>query len=130
MAGNFYDGKRLSLRLAPQWNVGPSLQLSLAGEINRVVFPDRNQSFTGTITKIKALVMFTTKLSLSSFIQYNNADNAMLTNMRFRYNPREGNDFYIVFNEGRNTFPESESPRLPKVGSRSILLKYTYTFSL
>ncbi len=53
----------------------------------------------------------------------------MLTNFRFRYNPREGNDLYIVFNEGRNTYRNIDEPRLPLYNSRSILVKYTYTFT-
>jgi hypothetical protein len=129
-AGGFYDGNRVTLGLTPQWNIGSSLQLSLAYEYNRVRFPDRNQSFNGNIARFKALLMFTTKLSVSSFLQYNSADNALVTNIRIRYNPKEGSDFYIVVNEGRNTYRDIDNPRLPVYSSRSVLLKYTYTFAL
>jgi len=73
---------------------------------------------------------FNTNLSISTFIQYNSAENTLMTNLRFRYNPHEGNDFYIVFNEGRNTYRDIENPRLPLFNNRSVLLKYTYTFTL
>ena len=50
--------------------------------------------------------------------------------MRFRYNLREGNDLWIVFNEGLNTdldrFPDR--PRLPRMNDRTLLLKYSHTF--
>jgi hypothetical protein len=128
--GSFYDGNRLTAGLEPLWNVGSSLQLGLAYEYNYVNFPDRNQSFTGNIGRIKALVMLNTKLSLSTFVQYNSSENSLSTNIRFRYNPREGNDFYIVLNDGRNTYRDLEDPRLPAFNNRSILLKYTYTFIL
>ncbi len=129
-AGSFYDGSRFTLGAEPSWNIGSSLQLGLKYEYNYLNFKERNQSFSGGIAGFKALVMFTTKISISTFIQYNTAENTMISNLRFRYNPREGNDLYIVFNEGRNTYRDIENPRLPLYNNRSILLKYTYTFTL
>jgi hypothetical protein len=130
VAGGFYDGKRFTIGLEPEWSIGSSVQLSLAYEYNHVNFPDREQLFTANIARFKALVMFNTKLSVSTFVQYNSADNAVATNLKLRYNPKEGNDLYIVFNEGRNTNLDLENPRLPAVNNRSILFKYTYTFTL
>jgi hypothetical protein len=74
--------------------------------------------------------MFSTRLSLSAFIQYNTAINKVISNVRFRYNPKEGTDLYIVFNEGRNTLLEREVPHLPLYDQRSIMIKFTYTFEL
>jgi hypothetical protein len=128
--GSFYDGNRITLGIEPSWNIGSSLQLGLKYEHNFLRFDSRNQTFSGGIAGFKALVMFTTKTSISTFIQYNSSENTVVTNFRFRYNPREGNDFYIVFNEGRNTYRNIENPRLPLFNNRSILLKYTYTFTL
>jgi hypothetical protein len=129
-AGSFYDGTRLTLGADPSWNIGSSLQLGLRYQHNFLNFKERDQSFSGGIAGFKALVMFTTKISISTFIQYNTAENTIITNFRLRYNPREGNDLYIVFNEGRNTYRDIEEPRLPLFNNRSILLKYTYTFTL
>jgi hypothetical protein len=129
-AGSFYDGTRLTVGLEPLLNIGSSLQLSLAYEYNHLSFPVRDQSFNGNIARFKALAMFTTKLSVTAFVQYNSTENAMSTNLRLRYNPKEGNDFYLVFNEGRSTYRDIEDPRLPLYNNRSILLKYTYTFTL
>jgi len=129
-AGTFYDGTRLTVGLEPLLNIGSSLQLSLAYEYNHLAFPIRDQSFNGNIARFKALAMFTTKLSVTAFVQYNSKENAMSTNLRLRYNPKEGNDFYLVFNEGRSTYRNIEDPQLPLYSNRSILLKYTYTFTL
>ena len=130
VAGGFYDGKRITIGLEPEWSIGSSVQLSLGYEYNHVKFPERDQDFTGNIARFKALLMLNTKLSISSFVQYNSTENAVVTNLRLRYNPREGNDLYIVFNEGRNTYRDLEDPSLPPVNNRSILFKYTYTFTL
>ncbi len=128
--GGFYDGQLLSIELEPEWNIGSVLFLAAAWEYNRVVFSDRNQSLNSNIVRLKAQFTVTTKLSFSAFIQYNDIDNGIITNLRIRYNPREGNDFYLVFNEGRNTYRDIEDPRLPAFNARSLLLKYTYTFVL
>ncbi len=98
--------------------------------IDRVTFSDRDQDFTGNIARFKALFMFSTKLSVSSFVQYNSNENNLATNLRIHYNPREGNDFYVVFNESSNIKRDLETPRLPGFNNRSVLLKYTYTFIL
>ena len=129
-AGSFYDGTRYTIGASPTWNIGSSLQIGLKYDHNFLNFKSRDQTFSGGVAGFKALLMVNTKLSLSTFIQYNSAENALLTNFRFRYNPREGNDFYIVFNEGRSTYRDIEDPRLPLYNNRSILLKYTYTFTL
>ena len=74
--------------------------------------------------------MINTRLSLSAFIQYNTAIDKVLSNIRFRYNPKEGTDLYIVFNEGRNTYLERTVPNLPYYDARNVMLKFTYTFDL
>lgn len=85
---------------------------------------------TNHIVGIKALYMLNTKLSVIAFIQYNTAFGGIISNLRFRYNPREGNDFYIVFNEDRNTDLNLETPSLPVYNLRTIMIKYNYTFNL
>jgi hypothetical protein len=128
-AGTFYDGSRLSINLMPTWNLSATLQLKTEYEYNRLRFQDRGQRFDGHIARIRALLMVSTSLSFSAFVQFNNADHNIVANLRLHYNPREGNDFYIVYNEGRNTTPDREVPRMPSLSDRVLLLKYTYTFS-
>ncbi len=74
--------------------------------------------------------MYSTKLSASTFVQKNTFDASLAGNFRLRFNPREGNDFYIVFNEYRNLNTDLQIPHLPALANRTILLKYTHTFVL
>ena len=65
-----------------------------------------------------------------SLVQYVNAEDQLLTNFRLRYNPREGNDFYLVYNDNRGinyNIVNSESPRF---FNRTIMVKYIHTFIL
>jgi len=127
-AGSFYDGRRVSVGLEPVWGMSSSFQLSGFYEFDWVNFSARNVKFLAHIIRLKALYMFSTKLSVSAFIQYNSDEHNVISNFRLRFNPREGNDFYIVYNEGTNTELDREIPTLPRMSDRTLLLKYTYTF--
>lgn len=129
-AGSFYDGRRVTMSLTPIVNISAHLQLEGMYQFNKVEFPDRNQKFTGHIGRLKTLAFLNSKISFSSFIQYNSASDRIITSFRFRYNPREGNDFYLVYDENYNTDREREIPVLLRTSNRTIMLKYNYTFNI
>jgi hypothetical protein len=130
IAGSFYDGWRLSFYANPQIKIGTDFDFGLTYYLDYVDFPSRDMSFNNHIFGLKGLMTLTTSTSLASFIQYNTSINRFIVNVRFRYNPREGNDFYIVYDEGLNTDLHRVTPELPLSTGRTILLKYTYTFRL
>ncbi len=125
-AGAFYDGSRFSLSLSPNWTASSYLELSGSIIYNYLKFGDIKETLI--VTRLKGLYMFNTKLSISSFIQYNNESDTFLANLRFRYNPKEGNDLFIVFNDDLNTDRYIEQPTLPVSNLRNLLIKYTHTF--
>jgi hypothetical protein len=127
-AGKFYDGWKLSLYAYPTLNIGRGLSLGVIYYLDYVNFPSRSMAFTNHIVGFRGLITLTTSTSLSAFVQYNTAVNKISTNIRFRLNPREGNDFYLVYDEGLNTNLMRETPALPVSSGRTILLKYAYTF--
>ncbi|MGM0622032.1 MAG: DUF5916 domain-containing protein [Bacteroidota bacterium] len=128
--GGFFDGNQFSVEFEPEFNLSSSLQLAATYKFDRVNFTSQNQSFTNNIARVKATYMLNTKLLMSSFIQYNELDNILLTNFRLRYSPRDGNDFYLVLNDLRNADKSNTIPELPAYLNRTILLKYTHTFRL
>ncbi len=127
--GTFYDGHRLSAALSPRWDVSSSLELGGFYEFDRVTFPGRGQEFVAHLGRLHVLAMLSTKFSAAAFIQYSSAARELTANLRIRYNPREGTDLYIVYNDGANTGPLDEIPRLPRSLGRTLLVKYTYTFN-
>ncbi len=129
-AGSFFDGWRVTVGMLPMWSLSSTWSLSGLYQFNRIVFPDRNQQCTAQIARLRLNATFTTKLSASAFIQYNSAGNNVIANLRFRYNPREGNDFYLVYNHGVNTNRYRELPHRPFTDNRAIMIKYTYTFNV
>jgi hypothetical protein len=129
-AGSFYDGWKFSLNATPKINIGASFKVDLSYNLDFVNFNNRSVKFTNHILGLKGEMTLTTKTSLSAFIQYNTSVNKIYSNVRFRFNPREGNDFWLVYDEGLNTNLMRETPTLPVSSTRTILLKYTYTFRL
>ncbi len=126
--GGYFDGYKISPGVQPKWNIGPSVEIGGLYQLDLIRFPERQESLNNHIAGLRALYMFSTKLSFSAFVQYNSAINKILSNVRFRYNPKEGTDLFIVFNEGRNTYLQWEVPNLPEYDARNITVKFTYTF--
>jgi hypothetical protein len=128
--GQFYDGMRISFRLQPTWNMSNHFELGATYNFDHVNISKRDVSMTNHIIGIKALYMLNTRFSVNAYIQYNTSLHGIITNLRLRYNPKEGNDLYLVFNEDRNTDLNRELPSFPIYSSRAVMLKYTYTFNL
>jgi hypothetical protein len=128
--GGYFDGYKFSPSIEPKWNLGASVELGGIYRIDLIRFPGRDQSLDNHIAGLRALLMISTKISFSAYMQYNSAINKIISNVRFRYNPKEGTDLYLVFNEGRNTLLERETPTLPAYDQRNITVKFTYTFEI
>lgn len=126
--GNFFDGKQLVLSFSPTWKVSSSFELGANYLFSKIDFSSRNQKFEAHIVRLRSTLMFSTKLSVSLFTQYSSTENTSIGNIRIRYNPREGNDLYLVFNQTNNSNRFREIPTLPLTNNRTFLIKYTYTF--
>jgi hypothetical protein len=129
-AGNFYDGSRVSAAVSPSWSVNRHVALSGAYEINHIEFGDRDQRFTAHLARVRTAFTFTTRTSASAFVQYNSLGDMVAANLRFRYNPTEGTDLYIVWNETVNSDRWMLDPVAPLSQARTVLLKYARTFTL
>jgi hypothetical protein len=129
-AGSYYDGWRLSIGATPTtWNVSSHLELSGTYQFNRVRFRERDQGLDAHVARLRALAMFSTRLSAAGFVQYNSAAQAVGANLRARYNPAEGNDLYLVYNHGLNTDRDRLTPALPLTSEHTLLVKYSRTFT-
>lgn len=126
--GQFYDGWLHSITLTPSWYVSRHLELSLEYSYNYAGFPDRDKIFKVHLARLRIGTAVNRKLSTNAFVQYNSTASLFSANVRFRYNFREGNDLWIVFNEGLNTERYHGNLRLPLSGRESVLVKYVHTF--
>ena len=128
--GTFFDGWQMTAEVSPIWYVSPHLELAGSYLFNRIRFPDRDQRFDAHLARLRIGTALNTKVSTNAFIQFNSATNTVSANVRFRYNVREGNDLWIVYNESMNSDRDRLTPALPFTDTRAVLVKYTYTFHL
>lgn len=127
--GGYYDGWRVSVGAMPTWSGIPDLEFGGLFQYNLVRFPKRGQSYVAPIGQLRVLATLSVKFSTSALVQYNGADDAVSANIRFRYNPREGTDLYLVYNEGVNTDRAGKVPYPPLSSGRALYVKFNYTFN-
>jgi hypothetical protein len=128
--GTFFDGTQTAGSLSPSWNVSRHLELSGTYILSHIQFAARAQEFTAHLARLRVRAALNTRLSGAAFVQYNSAADAVSLNLRIRYNPREGNDLYLVFNEGLITDRLDADPTRPLFDSRTVMIKYSHTLHL
>lgn len=128
--GAFFDGWRWQGEVAPTWNPSPYLELGGTYQANLVRFSERDQRFLAHVARARVRVALDKQVSTTAFLQYNSAASLATADVRFRYNFGEGNDLWIVYNEGFNLNQDRVVPALPRTDARSVLVKYTYTFKM
>jgi hypothetical protein len=74
--------------------------------------------------------MFNTRVSAIGFLQYSSTDDLVGLNLRLRYNPREGDDLHVVYDQSVSTLPMGHEVAPPGIAGRTLLLKYSRTLTL
>jgi len=128
--GQYYDGSKFSVMARPTMSISPSFQLTGTYYYGYVNFSGRNQVLNTHVANVNLLYMMNTKLSASVLVQFNSVTHDLIGNFRLRYNPSEGNDFYVVVNDNENAGGTDPYLVMPRYFNRAVVLKYTYTFKL
>jgi hypothetical protein len=134
-AFDFYGGKRITLSPGVTCVFTKHLTAQAAYEMNRIVFPKRfsdngKSAYLSQLVSLNVSVFFSTKFSVKLLSEYDNQSNTLGSNLRLRYNPREGTDLYIVYNSGMNTSLNRLDPHLPLISNQALVVKYSKTFGL
>ena len=128
--GQFYDGQRLRTRVGPQWTASKNLTVGMTYEFNAIRFPARNDELLIHLAQLRLVWSFNSKISTDLFTQISSLDEIASSNLRFRYNMREGTDLYVVFSDSMWTNRFQEGLWLPRSDSRSVVVKYSQTWNL
>lgn len=125
--GAFYNGKKHTISVSPFINVTPDFIVEANYSYNQLRFPDQSKKVNVMLTQLKMLYTFSTRLTVNAFIQHNSVSKTYLGSVRLRYNPREGDDFYFVFNGDLNEDRFRNDLALPVSNGNTIFLKYSRT---
>ena len=103
--GGFYDGSRTGIDLSLDWRGSGNVSFGVDYSRDDVRLPAGR--FTAIETSGNAEYDFSTRMSLQSFVQYNNDADRVDFNLRFHWIPVIGDDIYVVWNSGYTTAPEA-----------------------
>ncbi|MFQ5704718.1 MAG: DUF5916 domain-containing protein [Gemmatimonadales bacterium] len=127
-AGSFYDGYRVRLQSGPAWSLSRHFELSANYALNVIRFNDRDVSLDTHLLIFRIQTALDVHLSLNTLMQYTSTGDLASINSRLRYHFSEGNDLWIVYDEGFNTDRDIVGqPRLPFSQNRAVMLKFTRT---
>ena len=123
--GQYFGGERVAPGMSVVLRATEHVVLTGNYTFNYIKFSDGQPSFVSHLGLVRALIMLNAQLSLTTFAQIKSVAGSTLVNARLRYNPREGHDLYLVYDNSR-----SYDDRDPTLNQQTFLLKYAYTFDL
>jgi len=131
--GDFYGGKQFTTFANISYDFSKTFKAEVGVTYNNLSFPKQYAINTSSKLNLSRYFSrlkfnFSSKASLNTYIQYDNRSDKAGLNLRFRYNPIEGTDLYVVYNLNANTNRDAFKPRQPFADSQVFVLKYSKTF--
>ncbi len=122
-SGSFFNGDIMSIEAGIEWRPNNRLFLELGYEYNDIELPAGD--FVTRLVQVRANYAFNVRWSWVNLIQYDNESSEAGINSRLRWNPRAGQDFFLVINHG---FDAERTFRGLTSTENQVALKYTHTF--
>ncbi len=119
--GDFYNGSSDKGDVAVTYKASSHYALTADASYNKITIGGNEiiaRDYGGRVS-----IDFSTRLSTSTFIQYNNETRRVNTNFRLHYIPKIGSDLYLVYNE------EWDTQGGLNTRNRTLLAKFTYLLS-
>ena len=133
--GSFYGGKRLFASPEVTYRFSRHFNAAINYEYNHITFKkyfdeSRNTIFKSHLVRTGISCLFSSAFSIKLFAQYDNQSRQLESNIRIRFNPSEGTDLFIVFNQAMNSGRSRMVPRLPLISNQAITVKFIKTFAM
>ena len=81
-------------------------------------------SFTNTVVGSRVTYTITPRMYTAALLQYASATTSFSTNIRFRWEYQPGSEIFVVFTEGRDTFPTNRT----LLENRGLVVKFNRLF--
>jgi len=121
--GGFFSGTRTELETGLTFKPNPHLYVSVTLNQNNVDL--KEGSFVTRIIRTRVNYSFNPNVSWTNYIQYDNITKELGINSRFRYIFHDGNEFFLVFNQG---WQGEFSRYLPVYQKGTFKFNYTFRF--
>ena len=121
--GTFYDGHKTTLSLSRgRINAGSQLSFEPSYQFNVVEL--REGSFDNQVVGSRVTYTMTPLMFTSALLQYNSTSHSVSANVRLRWEYRPGSEFFVVYNEDRDTLAR----RFPGLSGRALIVKINRLF--
>jgi hypothetical protein len=121
--GTFYNGHKTTVSVSRgRMNAGSRVSLEPAYLLNVVDLAQG--SFTSQLLGSRVTYAMTPLMFTSALLQYNSSSHAVSANVRLRWEYRPGSEFFVVYNEDRDTLAR----RFPALAGRSLIVKINRLF--
>ena len=123
--GDFFSGEQININPEANWQINQNVMVGLGYDLTQFKFEDETV-YTREV-EFDLNIAFTTNISLTSRIEYDNVrDQATFTN-RLRWNLEPGQDLFVVFNQG--LVDEDENYDFsPETTSAAFKFRYTLRY--
>lgn len=98
--GHFFGGSRRSLGLSAAWRPSHHLSLHLSAQHNEIDL--EGEHFTADVYGSRVNVAFSTRFFTDAFVQYNEATDELVSNVRMNFIHAPLSDVFLVWTERRN----------------------------
>jgi hypothetical protein len=121
--GTFYDGTKTTISVSRgRLSAGSQLSLEPTYVLNLVDL--KEGSFSNQLIGSRVTFSMTPLMFTSALLQYNSSTHAVSANVRLRWEYRPGSEFFVVFNEDRDTLAR----RFPALADRALVVKINRLF--
>jgi hypothetical protein len=123
-SGTLFGGRRMTATVEPTWSQSRHLEVSAVLSATRLDFPGVDPVVERLI-RSRVRVAITSQLFVESLVQVNSVRGATTSNLRLRYNPAEGHDLWVAFDQQNGSSIATGSPN-----SRALIAKYSRMFTV
>ena len=120
--GSFFSGTRTEVGYQGRIVLMPQLAIEPRISVNDVDLPQG--PFTTTLVSTRTSFTFSPRMFLAVLLQFNSSNDALDSNIRFRWEYEPGSDIFVVYSDGRDTGFEG----FPRIQNRSFVVKFTRLF--
>jgi hypothetical protein len=121
--GTFYSGHRTTFSVS-QARISVTNALSLEPTISLNSVDLEEGAFDTRLVGSRVTYTVTPLMFVSALVQYNSATKSISTNARMRWEYRPGSEFFVVYNDERNTLTRG----FPSLATRSLIVKINRLF--
>ena len=101
---------------------GPRLAVEPGISVNWLDLP--SGPVTATLLSGRGNFSFSPRMLVAALLQYNSTNNAMTSNVRFRWEYQPGSELFLVYSDGRDTLTRG----FPQLQNRGFTVKLTRLF--